>query len=163
MGSCRTGLAVLVVVTPFFAAPAGDAGTPAPAAKPPAIEETVTFLYYEDIGAAAEFYEGVLQLEKTMDEDWVKIYRISSSSSVGIVLEGRGFHSVSRDKPVMLSIVASDVDAWYERLTSHGAVVVSPLPPPGDEEDPGGAPVRGFVVEDPGGYTIEFFTWLSED
>jgi hypothetical protein len=141
----------------FFAVPAGVAGTPEPAS----MDETVTFFYYEDIGPAAEFYGEVLQLQKSMDEDWVKIYRISATSSVGIVLESRGFHSVSKDKPVMLSIVTGDVDAWYERLTGYDTVVVSPLPAPGETDDPEDPPVRGFVVEDPGGYTIEFFTWLS--
>lgn len=157
MGNCRAGLVTLVAATSFFAVPAELAA----AREPASMDETITFFYYEDITPAAKFYEEVLQLQKTMDENWVKIYRISATSSVGIVLEGSGFHSVSRDKPVMLSIVTKDVDAWYERMTSYNAVVVSPLPAPGEEGDPDDPPVRGFVVEDPGGYTIEFFTWLS--
>lgn len=157
MGNCRARLALLAAVTTFFAVPAGFAGEP----EPGSMDETITFLYYEDLVPATEFYGEVLQLQKTMDEDWVKIYRISTTSSVGIVLEGSGFHSVSKDKPVMLSIVTSDVDAWYERMKSYGVVVVSPLPATAEAEEPGGAPVRGFIVEDPGGYTIEFFTWLA--
>lgn len=124
-----------------------------------AISETVTFFYYEDIQAQTPFYEGLLHLEKIMDEDWVKIYRITPTSSVGLVLSGRGFHPVSADKPAMLSIVTDDVDAWYRRLVDAGVVVRSELPPPAADAAPGKAPIRGFVVEDPGGYTIEFFSW----
>lgn len=123
------------------------------------MQETITFFYYEDLEAQVPFYEGLLKLEKTMDEDWVKIYRITPNSSVGLVLHGRGVHEASEDKPAMLSIVTEDVDAWYQRLVAADVSVLSELAPPGSGSEPGRAPVRGFIVEDPGGYTIEFFTW----
>lgn len=129
------------------------------AGRPASMEETVTFFYYEDLAAQVPFYEDLLGLEKTMDEDWVKIYRITPTSSVGLVLQGRGFHAVSADKPAMLSIVTDDVDAWYRRLVDADVRVRSELPPPAAGQESGKAPVRGFVVEDPGGYTIEFFSW----
>lgn len=126
---------------------------------PGAIDATVTFFYYENLEEQLPFYEGLLGLKPTMAEDWVRIYPITETSSVGLVLEGRGLHAVSDDKPAMLSIVTDDVDAWYRRMVDAGVPVRSPLRPPGTAGDPDRAPVRGFVVEDPGGYTIEFFTW----
>ena len=60
--------------------------------------------------------KSLLKLEKTMDKGWVKIYRITPTSSVGLVLQGHGAHDVSDEKPAMLSIVTGDIDAWYERL-----------------------------------------------
>jgi len=129
------------------------------AQQPAPLDGTITFFYYEDLAAQLPFYEGLLGLEKTMDEDWVKIYRITATSSVGLVLEGRGVHHVSADKPAMLSFVTDDVDAWYERLVAANVRVLSELPAPGSDSEPGRAPVRGFIVEDPGGYTIEFFSW----
>jgi catechol 2,3-dioxygenase-like lactoylglutathione lyase family enzyme len=131
----------------------------AAAQQPASMDETITFFYYEDLAAQVPFYEGLLGLEKTMDEDWVKIYRITATSSVGLVQQGRGFHEVSADKPAMLSIVTDDVDAWYERLAVANVRVRSELAAPGSDKEPGSAPVRSFIVEDPGGYTIEFFTW----
>jgi hypothetical protein len=71
-------------------------------------------------------------------------------------------HGVSDDKPAMLSIVTDDVDAWYEKLVNAKVKVTRPLPPAGTEKEPGSAPVRGFIVEDPGGYTIEFFKWNKD-
>jgi imidazolonepropionase-like amidohydrolase/catechol 2,3-dioxygenase-like lactoylglutathione lyase family enzyme len=131
---------------------------PAPGAGLP-IDATVTFFYYEDLDAAARFYREVLGLRATTDMDWVKIYRVSATSSVGLVQDGRGFHAVSDDKPAMLSIVTDDVDGWYRELVDAGVPVLKPLPPADSERDPDRAPVRGFIAEDPGGYTIEFFAW----
>ena len=129
----------------------------------PAIDGTVTFFYYEDLEPVAHFYGDVLQLPITMDEDWVKIFQITPSSSVGIVLNGRGFHAVSAEKPAMLSIVTNDVDGWYARLQQANVTMRRKLPPPDKEKKPGSAPVRGFIAEDPGGYTIEFFSWQKPD
>jgi len=134
------------------------AGT-ACAEQPASVNETITFFYYEDLDDQVPFYEGLLGLEKTLDDDWVKIYRITSTSSVGLVKQGHGFHDVSADKPAMLSMVTDDVDAWYARLKDANVPIRTELPERGEENDPESAPVRGFIVEDPGGYTIEIFSW----
>lgn len=123
------------------------------------IDATVTFFYYEDLDTADAFYRDILGLDATMDADWVKIFQVSATSSVGLVKNGRGFHAVSDDKPAMLSIVTPDVDAWYVHLVKSGVNILKPLPPPDSPTDPDRAPVRGFVAEDPGGYTVEFFAW----
>lgn len=152
----RLGMASALIA--LAAAAAADGAT----SPDVSIDETVTFFYYEDIEAAAPFYEDLLQLTKTMDEDWVKIYRITANTSVGLVLQGRGLHDVSADKPAMLSMVTGDVDAWYARLTAAAVPVRKALPAADHDRASGGAPIRGFVVEDPGGYTIEFFQWQSD-
>jgi len=130
--------------------------------QPASIDATITFFYYENLGEAAAFYGDLLGLEKMMDEDWVKIYRITDTSSVGLVLEGKGYHSVSADKPAMLSIVTDNVDAWYQLLLESKVTLQTKLKPEDQESDPDGAPVRGFVAEDPGGYTVEFFSWQDQ-
>ena len=130
-------------------------------APTPGIDETVTFFYYEDLEAALRFYEDVLELPVTMNEDWVKILRVTATSSVGLVLDGHGFHDVADDKPAMLSIVTEDVDAWYRRILDAGVPIRRELPPPNDAAGAGKAPIRGFIAEDPGGYTVEFFSWQA--
>ncbi len=119
----------------------------------PAIDSQVTFLYYKDVDAAARFYGETLGLEKTFDEGWVQIYRISSTSYVGLVDETRGTHRVAQAKPVMLSIVTNEVDAWYDFLRATDVKILSEI------SDGTAVPVRAFLVEDPGGYTVEFFRW----
>ncbi len=122
-------------------------------AQTPSIDSQVVFLYYKNVEEAAVFYEKTLGLAKTFDEGWVKIYRVGPDSSVGLVSEGEGVHRSSTDKPVMLSIVTSEVDAWARYLTRKGVPFRSEL------SDSKKVPVRGFIVEDPGGYTVEFFSW----
>ncbi len=119
----------------------------------PSIDSQVTFLYYADVPAAAQFYEGTLGLEKTFDEGWVQIYRVSSTAYVGLVDETRGVHRTSESKPVMLSIVTNEIDAWYAHMRTSGVKLLSEL---SNSEN---APIRAFLVEDPGGYTVEFFQW----
>ena len=125
--------------------------TPAP--SPPSVDDQLIFFYYADIGPATLFYEEVLGFEKTFDEGWVRIFRSSPSSYVGVVDETRGYHRVAETKPVMLSIVTDEVDHWYEHLTEAGVPILSEL------ADASDSPTRGFLVEDPGGYTVEFFQW----
>ena len=90
-----------------------DAGSVNTAHDRPDITGQVTFFYYKDLHAAASFYRDILGLKATLDDEWVKIFSITASSSVGLVDENRGVHKVSADKPAMLSIVTTDIDAWY--------------------------------------------------
>ncbi|MDX1480763.1 MAG: VOC family protein [Woeseiaceae bacterium] len=131
-------------------------GAKAAGCAPPAdtLQSQITMFYYEDLDAASRFYGEVLGLEKTFDWEWVRFYRTGPASSVGIVREGSGaWHRAKPDNAVMLSLVTSDVDAWYRRATQHDVVILK------DIGDGGG--IRSFLLEDPGGYTVEFFEWLE--
>lgn len=122
----------------------------------PSLDAQITMFYYEDLGAATRFYGEILGLEKTFDWEWVKFYKTGPSSSVGIVAEGEGaWHEVRDENAVMLSLVTTEVDAWYTRLKDREDVVF--LKQIGD-----GGGIRSFLLEDPGGYTVEFFQWLDE-
>lgn len=120
----------------------------------PPVKEQIVFLYYADLDAADAFFGKGLGLEKTMDKDWVKIYRTAGGSFVGAVKEGRGFHKPSPSKPVMISWAVDDLDPWYHKVTAAGIKV---LKTPQTSADP---PVRTFLVADPTGYTFEFLQWL---
>jgi len=41
--------------------------------------------YYRDMAGAVNFYEQVLGLEKTLDSKGAKLYRINSTSQVGLI------------------------------------------------------------------------------
>lgn len=121
----------------------------------PSIEGQVTFLYYKDLDAASRFYETILGLEKTYDVGWVRIYQSTPGAFVGLVDETRGAHRAAEEKPVMVSIVTNEIDAWYERMVASGAPILSELSLSTN------VPVRAFMVEDPEGYTVEFFQWME--
>jgi len=130
------------------------AATPVPATSVPSVSGQVTFLYFNDINKASAFYGKLLAEEPTLNLDWVKIYRLSPSSSVGLVNATAGAHRPSAQKPVMVSLVVDSpdkVDQWYERLKSLGIEVKKP-PKTGDL-------VRAVEFDDTEGYTLEVFAW----
>ena len=112
--------------------------------------------YYEDLSIVVPFYEDTLGLKKIYNLDWSKIYQISDTSCVGLIHESESsFHKAQPDNAVMLSIVTDEIDAWYKRLKRDKRTTF--IKHICNSKD---APIRAFLVRDPGGYTIEFFQWL---
>lgn len=123
--------------------------------RAPSIDSQTIMFYYEDLAAPASFYGTALGLEQTLDWSWVKMFRTSPDSTVGLVLEGEGaYHKAQPQNAVMLSLVTDEVDAWYRRLKARNDVKFLK-----EIQDGGG--IRSFLLEDPGGYTVEFFQWLD--
>lgn len=121
----------------------------------PSITSQTVMFYYRDLRAPASFYGTALGLQQTLDWKWAKMFRTGPDSSVGLILEGQGaFHKVQPENAVMLSLVTDQVDAWYERLKGRNDVKFLK-----DIQD--GEGIRNFLVEDPGGYTVEFYQWLD--
>ena len=126
----------------------------------PKIEEQITMLYYgsDDWEKAVHFYGSDLQLEATYDEDWVKIYKLTSGAFIGVVKDSDGgFHKPNKDSSVMVSIVSNPVDDWYGAILNAKNIKIEHEIYNSDT-----APIRAFLIRDPGGYTIEFFEWLTE-
>jgi predicted enzyme related to lactoylglutathione lyase len=120
------------------------------------IEGMITFTYHEDLEEASRFYGETLGLERVMDREWVKIYRVGAGGHIGLVEGERGYLRPSKDKPVMLSIMVSDVDAWYRRLTERGVKVNHPPERSGDIH------MSGFLTWDPSGYVVELLEFLTK-
>ena len=128
------------------------------AASRPSIDSHTVMLYYDDLTEASIFYGEKLGLEKTQDFGWVKFFRLSAGAEVGIVKAGPGAYYAPQPKnAVMLSIVTREVDAWYKRLKPDKAIVFLV-----DIHTAKTAPIRNFMIRDPGGYTVEFFQWLEK-
>ena len=127
----------------------------ASATAPPPVAAQVTFLYFNDIEVAGQFYGTTLGLPKTFDLGWVKIFSLSPTSSVGLVDGKSGAHRPAADKPVMVSLVVDDVDRWYEYLKGRGVAIDEP------PSDGTRVPVRSFSFRDPEGHTLEVFRWLD--
>lgn len=115
----------------------------------PKIDGLVTFLYYDDLAAATRFYTEVLGLEVVIDQGWAKILRLTDTANVGLVDGKKGSLRPSRDKPVMVTLLVPDVDAWYAHLRKLG---VNTMSEPHDEP---GMNLRQFMFKDPEGYVIE--------
>jgi len=119
------------------------------------ITDQVTFLYYRDLVTPRKFYGQVLGLAPYFEDEWVSLYRVTAGAALGLVKgEDAETSSSAKRASVMVSIVTDDVEGWYARLREDPrAHIVKPL------YDHPQVPIRAFEVEDPGGYTVEFFQW----
>ena len=75
----------------------------------------ITFFYYRDLAAAADFYENTLGFELVDDQGWARIYRIHGTAYLGIVAGERAFHQPREDNAVLLTLVAVS----YTHLRAH--------------------------------------------
>lgn len=93
-----------------------------------------------------------MEFELIKDQKKAKIYRVTGDAHLGIVDEQFGYHRASVAKPVMITVLVPDVDAWYDYLNKKGAKTL------GEPKDT--ATYRHFMLEDPEGYVIEIQKFL---
>ena len=84
-------------------------------------DSQITFLYVADLTRSAEFYGGVLGLELARDQGACHIYRVTGSAFLGLC-----DHREPDPGGTIVTLVADDVDAWAERLSSAGYHVDGP-------------------------------------
>lgn len=133
---------------------------PADPSQPPApaIKGSILFHYYDDLDAAARWYQEILGLEVQMREDWLVLLRLGPASTLGLVDAVNGSHKPPRGagQNAMLSIETDEIDAWHARFKALG------LCPPDAALVPGcRGRTREFTVRDPGNYVVEFFQWIA--
>lgn len=115
----------------------------------------ITFLYYEDLDPIDAFYRETLGLDLVEDQGWAKIYRAAGRAFLGIVRGEEGFHRPQETNAVTVTLVVDDVHAWYDHLEAEGARLLTPVKEVDEIQ------VRGFFLEDPGGYTLEIQQFLD--
>jgi glyoxalase/bleomycin resistance protein/dioxygenase superfamily protein len=149
-----TGVFILLFATANFASSDNENMTMSDSK----IAESYVMLYYKSLDAPRKFYANVLGLQASFEDDWVSLYRITSDSYVGLVREGgTAYHKAQHKNAVMLSLVVDKVDEWYEKIKMNKDVLVLK-----EIYNHAEAPIRAFLVEDPGGYTLEIFQWLKK-
>lgn len=115
----------------------------------PEAKGLLTFFYYKDLDKAAEFYEKIMGFELVQDQQWAKIFKVQENSYMGCVDGNVGYHKYSDTKPVMLTVIVDDPDAWYEHFKENN---IETLNEPHDDKE---LNLRIFLLEDPEGYVIE--------
>jgi catechol 2,3-dioxygenase-like lactoylglutathione lyase family enzyme len=112
----------------------------------PSIDQQITFLYTRDLAATARFYESMLGLPLVLDQGDCRIYRTSPDGYIGFCQR-----QSAQDEPTgfILTLVTSEVDAWYQYLTQNGVAFEGPpaLNPRYD--------IYHCFLRDPNGYLIE--------
>ncbi len=114
----------------------------------------VTFLYFNDLAAASEFFAHIIGLPLAMDAGWAKIYRASEAAFVGAVQKDKGSLENPMANGVMVSFTTQDVLAAHEKMRK-----MTPVSEIKDFPDIG---LRSFFLEGPEGYTFEVQQFLNE-
>jgi catechol 2,3-dioxygenase-like lactoylglutathione lyase family enzyme len=119
---------------------------------------TISFFYYEDVGAAIDWYSSALGLEAVLVEDWLGLFRVSGHHLVGLVdsTSGSQRHVEGPNKGAMLSIEVADLEGLFDQLRASGVADRDARLLTGCH-----GRTREFRVRDPGGYLIEFFRWVD--
>lgn len=107
----------------------------------------ITFFYYEDFMKVVPFYENVMKFELVLDQGMARIYRVAGRNYFGIVDGNKGHCKHQPKNAVLLTVVAQDVEGWYEHIKAHKVANLS--------EMLHGRYCDHFFFEDPFGYNIE--------
>jgi lactoylglutathione lyase len=118
-------------------------------AKNPGIDKSITFIYFNDLPKAIDFYEQVMGFTLEIDQGWTKIYRASATGYVGLVDGQRGFHKPSDTKPIILCFRVPDVDEWYEFIKAKGVEIFK------DIKSSSELKIRAFLIHDPESHVVE--------
>jgi predicted enzyme related to lactoylglutathione lyase len=121
------------------------------------VQSQITFLYYHDLVPASKFYRETMGFKLVEDQGWAKIYRVHGDSYLGIVDGKRGYRQPQKGSAVLITLAVNDVAGWYDYLRRKGVKMLTELREMEDIQ------VRGFFLEDPGGYAIEVQQFLNPE
>jgi len=119
------------------------------------IEGQITFTYYNNLDAAAEFYGDVMGFELVIDVDFAKVYRVYGETHVGIVDGNLGSIKAAEAKPVMISFIVDDIESWYAYLIGRGVEVFQP------PREASYLKMKTMLFRDPEGYVLEVLEFLT--
>lgn len=129
------------------------------APRTPPITGQMTFLYYQDLPRAAAFYERLLGVAPEDTPQWVRLFRLTRTATLGLVNADGGTLRPSDNKPVMVTAVVDGVpavDAWYARVQAQGVPIVEERKTTRLDDR---RSIHAFIFKDPEGYAIEILTW----
>ncbi len=112
-------------------------------------EGQITFFYYNDLQKAENFYGTIMGFEKVIDVSFAKVFKISEGAHIGIVNSTDGYLRPSGDKPVMLTIIVENIEAWLRSLTEKGIKLKEELV---TRKNPN---MTTMIINDPENYVIE--------
>lgn len=114
-------------------------------------EKQIVFLSVSDFDISSQFYGKILGLKMARDQVACRIYLLSGSSYIGIC---KGLPPCMPNG-LTLTLVADDVDGWYNQLRAKGVKIRSP--PKLNEK----YKIYHFYLKDPDGYTIEIQKFIE--
>ena len=115
----------------------------------------ISFLYFDDLKAAVDFFENVLELPLVCDQGWSKIFQVCPGSFLGAVDRSRGACKATTRDGVLTSFVILDFDEMVTKLEKAG---IEFLNPPHYSE---ALNIKSLMFVGPEGYKFEVEEFLS--
>lgn len=119
------------------------------------IRGQISFLYFDDLDAACDFFANTLGLPLVCDQGWSRIYQTSVSSYIGAVDRSRGACKATTRDGVLTSLVVVNFDEMHQRLVDKG---ISFDHPPHYSES---LQIKSMMFIGPEGYKFEVEEFLS--
>jgi catechol 2,3-dioxygenase-like lactoylglutathione lyase family enzyme len=89
----------------------------------PTIEQQITFLYTPDLARIDSFYQGIMGLPLKLDQGTCRIYQASREAYIGFCQRAAVPEAGNQ---IILTLVTSEVDEWYEYLSAQGVTFEKP-------------------------------------
>jgi catechol 2,3-dioxygenase-like lactoylglutathione lyase family enzyme len=116
----------------------------------------IIFTYYDDLERACKFYGEVMGFEEVIDVGFAKVYKVAENAHIGLVDGKRGSLKPSKDKPVMITVIVDDVDAWHRHLIENDVEIDQP------PKEPPYLRMKTLLFRDPEGYVVEILEFLAK-
>jgi len=117
----------------------------------------ISFLYFDDLESACEFFENILELELACDQGWSKIYRVSQGGYIGAVDRKKGACEATTRDCVLTSLVVKNHDEMVKRLEKAG-IEFSYKPHYSESLQ-----IKSLMFVGPEGYMFEVEEFLSKN
>jgi predicted enzyme related to lactoylglutathione lyase len=119
-------------------------------------EGMITFTYYDDLEGAVDFYSDLFGFELVIDLEHAKVFKVAENTHFGLVSGQKGYLKTSEDKPVMLTFIVEDIEAWNKHLKRKGIKIEQP-PKEADY-----LKMKTLLIRDPEGYVVEILEFLKK-
>lgn len=114
------------------------------------LTSNITFLYFNDLDAAKEFFSQTLGLSVAYDPGWACVYRLRDKAFLGAVDNAAGSIKVDSTSSVLISLTVSNLHQAHQAL--QGAKGVEGLSPIKQVKD---MALESFFFTGPEGYHFE--------
>ena len=120
------------------------------------LTSNITFLYFNDLAKAKEFFSETLGLPVAYDPGWACVYRLRDKSFLGAVDNASGSIQVDSTSSVLVSLTVSNLHEVHAAL--QGATGVDGLSPIKQVKD---MALESFFFTGPEGYHFEVEQFTS--
>lgn len=117
----------------------------------------VTFLYFEKLQEAADFFEGIMGFERVMDTGWAYVWRTAEKAFVGAVDEKHTTLKIDCRGGLLVSLTVDNIEEVYDHLVKSGIQDIDPI------YDGQEIPIRSVFLTGPAGYKFEIQQFTSPE